>query len=327
MADVSNGVASTEPRKSLKDRVAERKALAAGAAPAAAVVAVAPAAQVASAPAAVAAVAATTTACGAISVLFPGCLCTLVPHEGDHESKAATGGTIHWSHDGVTFGLGASQNWKPIVAAAPAASSAAITSAAITSAAAASAPTAASVVASFVPSATVAAVLPPDAPPRTSTPEEVAAASAPRRGRKPKEAAAPATAPVLAAASAAAPTATSVTTVTTPTAIATPAAVVGVCPLKELYVDCLPVKPAGAVYTLGEEIMQWLSEAAAKAANVPDWRFVEFGKGKGAMAVILRERLATMPEILVVSSSTPGSDVLIEVLSPHAKRVVRALRG
>lgn len=101
----------------------------------------------------------------------------------------------------------------------------------------------------------------------------------------------------------------------------------GVCPLKELYVDCLPVKPAGAVYTLGEEIMQWLSEAAAKAANVPDWRFVEFGKGKGAMAVILRERLATMPEILVVSSSTPGSDVLIEVLSPHAKRVVRALRG
>lgn len=323
MADVSSNGVPAEPRKSLKDRVAERKALAAGAAP---VVALVPPVAAATVPLAVAAVAATTPTCGAVSVLFAGCPCTLVPHEGDHESKAATGGTIHWSVDGVTFGLGASQNWKPIVA--PDAYTAGIAAATSVS----TAPTAASAVASFVPSATVAAVLPPDAPPRTSTPEEVAAANAPKRGRKPKEAAAPA-APATAAAPAAAQTATPVAVATAATstvataAPAAPAAVVGVCPLKELYIDCMCTKGSTSVPVLGEDILHTIAADAAKAANSPDWRLVEFGKGKGAMAVILRERLATMPEILVVSSSTPGSDVLIEVLSPHAKRVVRALRG
>lgn len=316
----ANGTSTA--RMSLKDRVAMRKGGAAPEAPAeTAAPAAAPPAAAASTPvgppavtqAAPAAVA-TGVTCNAGCTLFPGCPCTLVPHAGDHESKGPTGGAIHWSQDGVSFGVGVSPNWKPLTA---------LTSVPLGPPGAA--PTAASVVASFSPSATVATVLPPDAPPRTSTPEEVAAAGASKR--KPRVAKTEtAAAPAVAATPASAPATSAAPAVATQAVAATPAAVAGVCPLKDLYVDCAPVK-GGGVYMLGEEIMQWLSEAAAKAANVPDWRFVEYGKGKGAMAVILRERLASMPEILVVSSSTPGSDVLIEVLSPHAKRVVRALRG
>jgi hypothetical protein len=316
----ANGASSA--RMSLKDRVAMRKGGAApeastapDAAPAAASTPVGPPATPSPAAAAPAATAGVT--CGASNTLFPGCACTLVPHEGEHESRGPTGGAIHWSQDGANFGVGVSPNWKPLTT---------LTSVPLGAPGAAAPNTAAAVVASFSPSATVTDVLPPDAPSRTSTPEEVAAAGASKRKpRTPKAetAAAPAAA---AAAPAAAPAATPASAVATQ-AVAAPAAAAGVCPLKELYIDCWPTKGVSVMPSIGEDILQELAADAAKAANSPDWRLVEYGKGKGAMAVILRERLALVPEILVVSSSTPGSDVLIEVLSPHAKRVVRALRG
>jgi PD-(D/E)XK nuclease superfamily len=328
MSDV-NGT----PRLSLKERVAQKAA--GGAVPA-----VAPAAAAAAAPAAPSAAPSAAPTCGNVNGLFPGCPCTLVLHEGDHESEGPGGGKIHWSFDGKTFGIGASTSWKalaPMLTLVPAET---VTPAAAAPAAAAAAPaTAASVLAAFVPSAAVAAVLPPDAASRTSTPEEVAAEGTTKRKRATKaemEArAAGATGTVAAATPAAAPApALAPIVVVAPPGGAVagntvPASVVvaGVCPLKDLYVDCLPVKPAGVVYGLGEDLLHSLSIDAAHAAGMPDWRLVEFGKGKGAMAVLLRERLASMPEILVVSSSTPGSDVLLEVLTPHARRVVRALRG
>jgi hypothetical protein len=310
----ANGASSA--RMSLKDRVAMRKGGAApeaSAAPDAAPAAAStPVGAPATPPPAAAAPAATAgVTCGASAALFPGCACTLVPHEGDHESRGPTGGAIHWSQDGASFGVGVSPNWKPLTM---------LTSVPLGAPGVAAPNTAAAVVASFSPSATVADVLPPDAPSRTSTPEEVAAAGASKR--KPRTPKAEAVAPAAATAPAAAPAATPAPAVAT-----APAAAAGVCPLKELYVDSWPVKGVAGAIGLGEDILQGLSADAAKAANMPDWRLVEFGKGKGAMAVLLRERLASMPEILVVSSSTPGSDVLIEVLSPHAKRVVRALRG
>jgi hypothetical protein len=321
----ANGAAAPGgPRMSLKDRVAARRAVG-GAAPAPAAPA-APAAAPVAAP--VAAAQAPAVTCGALNGLFPGCPCTLVPHEGDHESQGPTGGSIHWSQDGATFGLGQSQNWKAltILTSVPAA----VVAPAAPIAAVSAAPTAASVVAAFAPSATVAtsasatvaAVLPPDAASRTSTPEEVAAAGAPKRKRATKAEVEARTAGTVADASVAAP-------VSAPITFATPISPLGVtCPLKELYIDCMCTKGgAASAPVLGEDILHSLTADAAKAAGMPDWRLVEFGKGKGAMAVLLRERLATMPEILVVSSSTPGSDVLIEVLSPHARRVVRALRG
>lgn len=338
MSDTNGVPTSEKPRESLKDRVAARKALAeaaaGGAAPAAA--AAPPMTQVIPPIASSAASASVPgVVCGALKDLFPGCPCTLVPHTGMHESTGPTGGKVHWSEDGAVIGLGASSDWKPLTPT-------------LVTATAASPQTAASVLAAFVPSPTVAAVLPPDAASRTSTPEEVATAGAPKTTRKPRATkaemearaagtAAPVFAPALAPA--AAPAAFAVTgdgrhlsTSVETQAITNPATppvqvIVDVCPIKELLIDCWPTKGVSGVIGLGEDILHGLSEDAAKASNMPDWRLIEFGKGKGAMAALLRERLASMPEILVVSSSTPGSDVLIEVLTPHARRVTRALMG
>jgi len=324
----TNG-ATGGPRVSLKDRVAAKKSgapaapVAAATPPAAAASAATPAAPPVVAPTAPAATAAPAITCGATNALFPGCPCTLVPHSGDHESRGPTGGAIHWSQDGAAFGVGPSPDWKPLTVLASVPSSP-------PAAPAATAPTAASVVGSFVPSATVAsaatsnvaAVLPPDAPPRTSTPEEVAAENAPSKRKRATKAEMEARAAAAAAAGGAAG-ATSAPAAPAPTPVAVP----GVCPLETLFVDCYPVKNGGAMPAMAEGLLAELAVAAAQAAGAPDWRLVEFGKGKGAMAVVLRERLAQVPRELVVSTSTPGSDVLIEVLSPHARRVVRALRG
>ena len=331
------GASAGGPRKSLKDRVAERHArgAAAPAAAAAPAVVAAPAPVTAAAPAA----ASPGPVCGAVhATVFPGYPCTLVPHEGDHESRGPTGGAIHWNHDGSDFGVGASKNWKAITVLTSVPMPTVPVS--VTPPPAAVAPTAAAAVAAFsstvanaatsdvanAATSDVAAVLPPDAAPRTSTPEEVAAAGASKRKRATKaemEArAAAATGTVVAATPAAAPAAVSAAVTTT-----APAAALSVCQLETLYIDSYPVKNGGTMPTLAEALLSELAAAAAQAAGAPDWRLVEFGKGKGAMAVVLRERLAQVPRELVVSTSTPGSDVLIEVLSPHAKRIVRALRG
>lgn len=352
MAD-TNGVPVTA-HMSLKDRVAARKAAAEAAARGEAPVTATATASTA-APATASAVIADPNVthptmktfvddlvvCGALAVLFPGCPCTLVPHDGMHESTGLTGGKVHWNDGESVIGLGASPDWKPKT----------LVLATETVAAATTAPTpqtAESLLAAFgVPSATVtspasatvaspasatvAAVLPPDAASRTSTPEEVAAAGASKTARKPRAtkaemearaggavagvATTPAPAPVPAPAAAPAPA----TNVAAGVAVA--------CLLEDLYIDAWPVKGAVGSPGLGEDILHGLSADAARAANMPDWRLVEYGKGKGAMAALLRERLGTIPKILVVTSSTPGSDVLIEVLSPHAKRIVRALRG
>ncbi len=168
------------PRMSLADRVKARNA--SGAAPAAQTappVASVPigALQVATTPVTVtttAPVAVTSSVCGAINPFLPGCDCTLMKHTGDHESTGPTGGKVSWSPDNSNMKLGASTDWKPIEPTVAAPTTASIVAAAATAAAV---------------SPTVAQVLPPDAAPRTSTPEEVAAESAPKRGRKPKAAA------------------------------------------------------------------------------------------------------------------------------------------
>jgi hypothetical protein len=309
----ANGVPTAGGRTSLKDRVAARKAAASGSAP------VAPSVPPASAPA-LASVPSTAPApaalCGDVHAMFPAYPCNLVPHEGDHESKGPTGGAIWW-RDAETFGIGQSKNWKALAAATPVAVAAPLT--------------AASVLAAFSPSS-IAQVLPPDAAPRTSTPEEVAAANAPARRKRATKAEMEARASTGAVVGApGVPTEQPAVGTTAPASVAAATAVAPVvavaCPLEILYIDSFPVKNGGAMPTMAEGLLAELAVAAAQAAGVPDWRLVEFGKGKGAMAIVLRERLAQVPRELVVSTSTPGSDVIIEVLSPHAKRIVRALRG
>lgn len=253
--------------------------------------------------------------CAGTSQLLPGIVCGLPPHTGNHESVNAGGGAVNWNDTAVM--LGNSKDWKPLAAqtAQPA----------------------------LAQIGQVAQVVPPDAPPRetelTAPSTEAPPVEAPKkRGRKSladkaAEAAAAASVPIVQSQSPSSgivevksgqqgvPTISSV-------AVVPSVGVSKACPLEELYIDCFPVKGhAGGDPGLAEDIIAGLSLGAAEAAGVPDWRLIEFGKGKGAVAAILRERLNTVPRVLVVSSSTPGSDVLLEVLTPHARRVVRALRG
>jgi hypothetical protein len=306
------------PRMSLADRVKARHAggAAPAAAPAAASVPVGPPAA-ASVPVGppttvapvVAAAPAVALVCNVVHAMFPACPCTLVPHTGNHESKAPTGGVIFWSQDGTQFGAGPSTDWKAVVIApAPAAPVAA--------------PTTASIVATAA--STVAAVLPPDAPARTSTPEEVAAANAPktRKARVAKTDAAPGATTEAPAAQAAAP----VPQTGMAAVVATLAAVAAVCKLEELYIDCLVTKGLKEEIGIGADIIALSAAEAAASANVPDYRFIQYNS-KPALATVLRSHLDTIPRIVVITSSAPGADVLIEVLTPHAKRVVQALRG
>jgi len=249
--------------------------------------------------------------CGALNAFLPGCNCTLVPHSGDHESTGPTGGKVSWSPDGSNMKLGPSTDWKPLL----------LTTAAVVPPAPAPTTTASIVAAA---SATVAEVLPPDAASRTSTPEEVAAAGTAktRKPRQPKAetVAAPgieAQAPAAAAAPAAAPAVA---------IAATLAAVAAVCKLEELYIDCMPTKGLKEEIGIGADIIAPAAVEAAASANVPDYRFIQYNS-KPVLATVLRSHLDKIPRIVVISSTVPGADVLIEVLTPHAKRVVQALRG
>jgi len=97
-----------------------------------------------------------------------------------------------------------------------------------------------------------------------------------------------------------------------------------VCKLEELYVDCIPTK--GSEFCFADAILANAGSAAAKNENVADWRLINY-TSRGNLAVAIRAQLSEMPQTLVVMSSQSGSDVLIEVLAPIARKVVRALRG
>lgn len=77
---------------------------------------------------------------------------------------------------------------------------------------------------------------------------------------------------------------------------------------------------------LGEEILARAAELAAQAAGVSDYRLIDY-KAKGVLATAVRSLVESLPVAVVVSTSVSGSDVLLEVLTPYAQRVVRAMRG
>lgn len=77
---------------------------------------------------------------------------------------------------------------------------------------------------------------------------------------------------------------------------------------------------------MAEEILALAGADAAKSENVHDWRMISY-TARGVLASALRARLAEIPKVLVVTSSLSGADVLIETLTPIARKVVRALRG
>jgi RecB family exonuclease len=94
-----------------------------------------------------------------------------------------------------------------------------------------------------------------------------------------------------------------------------------------LYVDCLPLK-GGVPYVLGEEWLKPICEAVAEVNQVLDWRLIQY-TSRPALALGIRAAIdgGRLPEAVVVSTALSGSDVLLETLAPHAKNIVRALRG
>lgn len=147
-------------------------------------------------------------------------------------------------------------------------------------------------------------VVPPDAPPRNTG---AAVASTPtveepkRRGRPKKDAA--------------------------PVVEVGPAPIKAQRPVFSIYVDCLPVKGGEAEWTLFEDWIATYTKQVAESHGIADWRQIEYGKGKAALANVVRENVHEVPEVLIVSSYAPGVNEVLDVLIPHATRVVRALRG
>lgn len=139
----------------------------------------------------------------------------------------------------------------------------------------------------------------------------------PGRPRKAAPAAPEAPAPV---------TSTPATPTVDTNAAATPQATPAVAPL-EIYVDCTPQKPTPSGITMFEDWMRPYAIAANERSQhmfkVPDWRVVEFGKGKGLLAAAVLQDLVVPAGPFYVDTRLSGADVALEVLIPYAARVVR----
>jgi hypothetical protein len=168
----------------------------------------------------------------------------------------------------------------------------------------------------------VADVLPPDAPARVTLPADVpaeaSAAAAPKKRGRPR-------AGVVAVGVAAAGAVDVASLAAVQAAAVMPPLVSAASQFEELYIDCLPTK-GGTPYGLGEDILAQAGADAAAVENVADWRLIQY-TSRGVLATAVRSLIGELPKALVVTSSVPGSDVLIEVLTPIARKVVRALRG
>lgn len=196
------------------------------------------------------------------------------------------------------------------------------------------APAAPQVAAPLPPAGIVAPnqILPPDAPSRFSTPEEIAAANAPKKkGRPSKKDLAERAAAV--ASGQPDPRQTNILgaegQITVPHNPETGEVLdtSNGCTLKELYIDCIPTKGAPGGWALAEDIIGEIVNEVAEAHGVPDYGLIDFGKGKSGLAASLRQKLGELPQTVVVMSHTRGADIFVEICTPYAERIVRALRG
>lgn len=101
-----------------------------------------------------------------------------------------------------------------------------------------------------------------------------------------------------------------------------------------LYIDCMPVKDIEADMdaTLFEDwinpVRMTLNEETMTKKSLPDYRLLPFSEEKALLALALGEKISgDMPSALIINSSSPGAKDALDSLIPHAKRVVRALRG
>lgn len=104
-----------------------------------------------------------------------------------------------------------------------------------------------------------------------------------------------------------------------------------------IYVDCHPVK--GPHRTAAVDAADWLGPIAELAAlahvdrdsgkpmPLDDVFLAPFGTGRAVLAAALRETLDSCPAVLAIDSTSPGQQVALEVLRPHAAVIVEPKRG
>lgn len=100
-----------------------------------------------------------------------------------------------------------------------------------------------------------------------------------------------------------------------------------------LYIGCLPYKRAAdeVELTLFEDwvsnIREQLNQKVMEEKNLPDYRLLPFAEEKALMAAAVNASIDKgLPPAMLVSGSHVGSAEIIEILTPHATTVVRALR-
>ncbi len=164
-------------------------------------------------------------------------------------------------------------------------------------------------------------IVPPDAPPRTSSPEEVAAANAPavpaaakrKPGRPPKVQAV------------AAPTHTDL--MVPPETVAevpAPEPEVRLAP-RVLYINTRPYRGRDIESTYIPSWEIWMANLLTQLhteLKTLDYRLVEYGKGRGALNAFIKAKLSTAPAVCVINTAHPEAQDFLAIAIPLADHVV-----
>jgi RecB family exonuclease len=173
-------------------------------------------------------------------------------------------------------------------------------------------------------------VLPPDAPPRTTSAADVAEEEA-AKAPKPKAPKAPKAAPkkeisitVENSDGTANPELTKQVQEVAPSVpmpAGSPAATSGKLKARPVvYVGCYPRKGPRPV-----DLLEWLpraQKAASDALGIADYRLDYAEKAKAALALAIREMLDDLPAAVFVPRGAPGAAVFMEVITPHASEII-----
>ena len=99
-----------------------------------------------------------------------------------------------------------------------------------------------------------------------------------------------------------------------------------------LYIDCAPVKltSGGIEIVLFEDwfgpLVIKMNDHVKENSGLPSYRLLNFSEEKAMIDAAVNEAIPSLPELMVVSSSSPGAKDALGALIPHATDVIRAFR-
>jgi hypothetical protein len=100
----------------------------------------------------------------------------------------------------------------------------------------------------------------------------------------------------------------------------------GDMPSFEVYVDCIDLLGSEKAVPY-EFFVNPIATRVAKENGVADIAFLTYGEGKAKLRVAIREELWRCPRVVLVSSMTLYADAFIDAVYPYAGKMVRSLRG